>query len=144
MGLPRRQPGLKAGCGHFQHWRDCQTFLIADQHLQSAMNDNLLVVGIATLAIAAICTYAYISYRLWRWSEKFALGARSMLRGALIAVPFTPSVYGHAGVLPAIVVLAVPEPYWKWRFGLIPPVLGWIAVTCIIWVSSRRRQINSR
>ena len=82
--------------------------------------------------VVYVAAFGYPLYRLWLRTAPWPRVARATLGGAMIAIPFTPSGYGHAGVVPAIVVVFVPGFDWWWRYGVIPIVMVWILASCVL------------
>jgi hypothetical protein len=54
--------------------------------------------------------------------------------------PFTPSVYGHAGPVPAFLIVASREFDWWWRFGLLPILVVWAVASLLLLSIARQRE----
>ncbi len=85
--------------------------------------------GLLAAVFVAGVAFVYGIRWLWRRAGRLRVVPRCIVRGALIAVPFTPSFYGHMGIVPAVFVLAMPEEEWRWQYGLLPLVVSWLVVT---------------
>jgi hypothetical protein len=67
-----------------------------------------------------------VAYLGWKRSRGWhSLWAQSCFRACLIAVAVTPSVWGHAGILPAILLAVVLTGREKLA-GIIPILIVWI------------------
>src|SRR5258708_38314448 len=65
------------------------------------------------------------AYVGWKFSREWhSLSAQTFFRASLIAVAVTPSIWGHAGILPAILLTLVLSG--REKLAGIVPILTWV------------------
>ena len=75
-----------------------------------------------------------IAYVGWKQSRRWrSFSVQTFFRASLIAVTVTPSIYGHAGILPAIFLAFVLTGKEK-LIGIDPILLVWIVAVPVIYV----------
>jgi hypothetical protein len=66
---------------------------------------------------------------------------QALFRGGLIAILVTPAFYGHAGVVPAI-VLAFALQGWERLGAIILIIAVWAVATPIMFIRARNRAVD--
>lgn len=80
-----------------------------------------------------------IAYVGWKLSRRWqSTSAQTFFRAGLIAVAVTPSVWGHAGILPAIFLAIVLSGREKLA-GVVPILVVWVVAIPIITILAKRR-----
>lgn len=80
-----------------------------------------------------------VAYVGWRSSREWhSLSAQTLFRASLIAVAVTPSIWGHAGILPAILLTLLLHGREKLA-GIVPILAVWIIVIPVIGILAKRR-----
>lgn len=97
----------------------------------------LAVIAFTGLISAPGILITYIGWRLSRGMRPALL--QTLFRAGLTAVACTPSAYGHAGILPAIVLVLVLRGRERLA-GIIPIVVVWVLVTITIVICARARR----
>jgi hypothetical protein len=83
-----------------------------------------------------------VAYLGWRLSREWrSVSAQTCFRAALIAVAFAPSVWGHAGLFPAIFVALLSSGTER-LVGLVPILVVWIVALPVIGILAKRRERN--
>ena len=95
----------------------------------------LLVLYVVVISLPGIG----VAYVGWKFSDRWhSFSAQTFFRASLIAVAVTPSIYGHAGILPAILLTLVLSG--RGRLAGIAPILAvWIIAIPVIGLLAKRR-----
>jgi hypothetical protein len=79
------------------------------------------------------------AYVGWKFSREWhSLSAQTFFRASLIAVAVTPSIWGHAGILPAILLTLLLSGREKLA-GIVPILAVWIIAIPVIGILAKRR-----
>jgi hypothetical protein len=80
-----------------------------------------------------------IAYVGWKLSRRWqSTAAQTLFRAGLIAMAVTPSVWGHAGILPAILLAIVLSGREKLA-GVVPILVVWVVAIPVIGILAKRR-----
>jgi hypothetical protein len=85
-----------------------------------------------------------VSYVVWRYSRSMRpVLVQTLFRAAIIAIAATPSVHGHAGILPAIFLTFALRGRERLA-GIIPIIVVWLIAIPVIQsrAKNRRPDIN--
>jgi hypothetical protein len=83
----------------------------------------IVVLSIIMYAVAVLFPGIVAAYLGWTLSRGWnSVSAETFLRAALMAVALTPSVWGHAGILPAILLAIILSG--REKLAGVPPVAG--------------------
>ena len=80
-----------------------------------------------------------ISWLGWKLSRRWHLLNQVLFRATLIALFVTPSIWGHAGPLPALFLAIVLTGHEKLA-GIVPILAIWIASIPVIGLLARRQR----
>jgi hypothetical protein len=79
----------------------------------------------------------------WKVSNKITnVAVKSHVRAVLLALTLTPSMYGHAGVYPAIMVFFFGLSDGQWTAGVIPILFVWFVSTVILQLKTKNKSIS--
>jgi hypothetical protein len=97
----------------------------------------LFLVGLILISLPGLS----LTYMGWKLSHTLQpIWARSLLRATLIALLLTPTIYGHAGLLPAILFLLFGHGKDR-LFGVYPILVVWIiAIPAVVLFEKKRKQ----
>ena len=85
-----------------------------------------------------------IAYVGWNLSRRWqSTAAQTLFRSGSIAVAVTPSVWGHAGILPAILLALILSGREKLA-GVVPILVVWVVAIPIIDTPAKRRGSPAR
>ena len=100
----------------------------------------LLLIGLILISLPGLA----LTYLGWKLSRALQPAwARSFLRATLIAILLTPTIYGHAGPLPAILI-ALGGDGKERLIGLFPILVVWIiAVPAVSIIAKKRERTRS-
>jgi hypothetical protein len=83
-----------------------------------------------------------IAYLGWRFSRAMRpVSLQTLFRAGVLATAVTPSVYGHAGILPAIILVFVLHGHERWA-GILPILAVWLIATPVIAVATKKRRLS--
>jgi hypothetical protein len=95
----------------------------------------LLVLYAVVISLPGIGA-AYVG---WKFSREWhSFSAQTFFRASLIAVAVTPSIWGHAGILPAILLTLVLSGREKLA-GIVPILAVWIIAIPVIGILAKKR-----
>lgn len=98
----------------------------------------LLAIYVIVVSLPGIA----IVYVGWKQSRRWrSFSGQTFFRASLIAVAATPSIYGHAGILPAIFLAFVLTGKEKF-IGIYPILLVWIVAVPVIYVLGKKRMLE--
>ena len=81
-----------------------------------------------------------VAYVGWKLSRRWhSVLAQTFFRAGLIAVAITPSVWGHTGILPAILLVLLLSGREQLA-GIIPILVVWVVAMPVIGILAKRRR----
>jgi hypothetical protein len=103
-------------------------------------------VGITVLFIGVILApgvaISLLGWKITRKTQNVYL--RILIRSFILSTAFTPTIYGHAGVIPAVWMMFIGSGADRFTYSLIPIVTVWLvgsAVACSMqWGKNRMKQ----
>src|ERR1700676_3415062 len=96
----------------------------------------LLAMGL--IAVVVSLPGIGVAYLGWKRSRGWhSLFAQTFVRAGLIAVAVAPSVWGHAGIVPAILLAVVLTGREKLA-GIIPILIVWVVAIPVIGILAKR------
>jgi hypothetical protein len=105
--------------------------------------DSLKFIGEALVMVLYLVAISLpgigVAYVGWKLSRGWhSVSAQTFFRAGLIAVATTPSAWGHAGILPAILLALVLTGREKLA-GVVPILVVWIVAIPVIGILAKRR-----
>lgn len=94
--------------------------------MENIVEAILVVLALLVLAVLVSLPGIVVAWLGWKLSRNIRpVLFQALLRAGLIAVAVTPSFYGHAGVMPAIVLAVVLQGGEK-SAGIVPILIVWV------------------
>jgi hypothetical protein len=86
-----------------------------------------LFLGVVLLFVVAFLPGVIITVVGWKTTRRIENDyLRVVIRSGVLAVSFTPTAYGHAGVMPALWMLVVGSGTDRFTYSLYPIACVWI------------------
>ena len=83
-----------------------------------------------------------VTYLGWRLSRNVRpILVQAVFRAGLIAITMTPSIWGHGGILPAIVLAIVLQGQDRLA-GIVPILVVWAIAIPVLSILARRQNLN--
>jgi hypothetical protein len=107
--------------------------------LKDALTFGFEVLFMILYAVVVSLPGLGVAYLGWKLSSRWqSMTVQTLFRAGLIAVAVTPSVWGHAGILPAILLAIVLSGREKLA-GVVPILVVWVVAIPVIGILAKRR-----
>jgi hypothetical protein len=101
----------------------------------------MMLIIVAYLALISMPGIG-VTYLGWRLSRNMRpILVQAVFRAGLISIAITPSVWGHGGIFPAIVLALVLQGRDRLA-GIVPILVVWAVALPVLIVRARKQNLN--